>query len=187
MDAVVVENYKQNWWMYLASGIVTLLFGLVTVINPAVTFLSLSFFFGLFLIITGAIDMVSALSSIRAKNLWFLHLIFGALITVFGVYLIQRPGLTLATFVVYVALALLVKAVGHLVEAFDSSYDGVYRMWQVIASIVAALAAVFVWRYPVKGTLAFVWIIGLFALVNGPLMIAFALEAKHGFASKKKK
>lgn len=184
MDAAVVKSYKQNWWMYLVTGIVTLLFGLVTVINPAVTFLSLSFFFGLFLVITGAVDMVTALTSIKTKSLWFLSLAFGALVTVFGVYILQRPGLSLATFVVYAALALLVRGVIHLVEAFDSSYDAVYRTWQVVAAVVSVLASVFIWRYPVKGTLAFVWVLGLFALVNGPLMIAFALEAKNGFPKK---
>ncbi|MBP9738344.1 DUF308 domain-containing protein [Candidatus Saccharibacteria bacterium] len=186
METAVVENYKKNWWMYLVSGIVTLLFGLVTVINPAVTFLSLSFFFGLFLVLTGGIDMVNALTSIKTKSLWFLQLGFGALVAIFGVYILQRPKLSLATFVIYAALALLVKAVVHLVEAFDSNYDGMYRTWQVLAAVVSALAATFIWRYPVKGTLAFVWVLGVFALINGPLMIAFALEAKHGFASKRK-
>jgi uncharacterized membrane protein HdeD (DUF308 family) len=181
-----VDSYKQNWWMYLVGGIVTLLFGLVTVINPAVTFLSLSFFFGLFLIITGSLEFINALTSIRTKSLWFLNLAFGAIIAGIGIYLIQRPKLTLATFVVYVALALLARAVIHLVEAFDSSYDAMFRTWQVIAAVVSALAAVIVWRYPVQGTLAFVLVIGVFALINGPLMIAFALEAKNGFAAKKK-
>lgn len=185
MDAAVAQNYKQNWWMYLVSGIATLLFGIVTVINPALTFLSLSFFFGLFLVITGSVDMVSALTSIRTKSLWFLQLAFGGLVTVFGVYILQRPKLSLATFVVYAALALLVRAVIHLVEAFDSKYDAMYRTLQVLAAIVAALASVFIWRYPVKGTLAFVWVLGIFALVNGPLMIAFAIEAKNGFSKKK--
>ena len=122
MDAAVENNYKQNWWMYLVSGIITLLFGLVTVINPAVTFLSLSFFFGLFLLLTGGIEMVTALTSIRTKSLWFLSLGFGAILAVFGVYIIQRPGLSLATFVVYAALSLLVKGVIHLVEAFDKKH-----------------------------------------------------------------
>ncbi len=181
------EYYQRNWWMYLVGGIATLLVGLVTVINPAVTALSLSFFFGLFLLITGVLDVVISLSSVKTKKLWFLELAFGGLLAVLGIYLLQRPGLALATFVVYAALALLIRAVLHLIEAFDSSYDAVYRTWQVIAAVVAALASVFVWRYPVKGTLAFVWVIGVFAIKNGPLMIAFALEAKNNFGAKKRK
>lgn len=181
MDSASVNFYKNNWWMYLITGIVTLLFGLVTVINPALTFLSLSFFFGLFLLITGTVDMVSALSSVKTKSLWFLNLAFGGLVAVFGIYILQRPKLSLATFVVYAAIALLARAVIHAIEAFDSNYDAMFRTWHVIAAVVAALAAVFVWRYPVQGTLAFVWVLGVFALINGPLTIAFALEAKKGF------
>ena len=186
MQAAVAENYKRNWWMYLVSGIITILFGLVTVVNPALTFVWLSFFFGLFLLITGSVDMVTALTSVKTKSLWFLQLVFGALVAMFGVYILQRPGLSLATFVAFVAISLLVRAVLHLVEAFDSAYDAMYRTWQVVAAVVAAFAGVLIWRYPVKGTLAFVWVLGVFALINGPLMIAFALEAKHGFSSKKK-
>ncbi len=180
MDAAVTNSYKQNWWMYLVSGIVTLLFGFVTIMNPALTFLSLSFFFGLFLVMIGVVDFVGALTS-RSRSLWWLQMVLGALVTLFGVYIIQRPGLSLATFVVYVALSLLVKAVQHAVEAFESGLSGTHRTLLAMASVVSALAAVFVWRYPVKGTLAFVWILGVFALVNGPLMIAFAIDAKNGF------
>lgn len=185
MEAAVVAQYKRNWWMYLVGGIVTLLFGVFTVVNPAITFLWLSFFFGLYLLITGTVDMVSALTSVKTKSLWFLQLAFGAVIAVFGVYILQRPKLSLATFVAFAAIALLVRAVVHLVEALDSSYDAMYRTWQIIAGVVAAIAAVVVWRYPIQGTLAFVWVLGVFALIDGPLMIAFALEAKNGFAKKK--
>lgn len=185
MDAVSVKFYKANWWMYLVSGIATLVLGLVTVINPAVTAVTLAFFFGLFLLITGVIDVVTALVSAGAKKLWFLELALGGVVALLGIYLLQRPGLALATFVVYVALALIVRSIIHVVEVFDSNYDAIYRTWQAIAAAVSALAAVFVWRYPVKGTLAFVWVIGVFAVINGPLLIAFALEAKNGFKKSK--
>ena len=185
MNASTLNFYKANWWMYLVAGISTLLLGVVTVVNPTVTALSLSFFFGLFLLITGVVDILTALSSSRTKKLWILELVFGGLAALIGVYMLQRPGLALTTFVVYVALSLIVRSAIHLVEFFDSQYDAVYRTWHAIAAAVSALAAVFVWRYPVKGTLAFVWIIGVFAIINGPLLIAFALEAKNGFGQKK--
>ena len=180
-----VAYYKRNWWMYLVSGIITTLFGVVTVLNPTVTLLSLSFFFGLFLVLTGVIDMTAALTSVKSKSLWFLNLVFGALVALLGVYILQRPGLSVAAFVVYAAIALLARGVIHAIEAFDGEYDAVYRVWQVIAAVVSVLAAVFVWRYPVVGTLAFVWVLGLYALLTGPLMIAFSVEARHGFAKKK--
>lgn len=180
-----VSFYKNNWWMFLIEGIVTLLFGLVTVINPAQTFLTLSFFFGLFILVHGVVDIVIGLSGGRQRRSWIFSLVFGALQAVFGIYLLQRPGLSLATFVVFVALALLVRALAHAVEVFDSSYDAMVRTWQAIAAVVSGVASVMIWRYPVRGTLAFVWVLGVFAIINGPLMIAFSLEARNGFEAKK--
>ncbi len=181
--AAAVEVYKSNWWMFLLEGIVTLLFGIVAVANPGQTFLALAFFFGLYLVISGIITIIESLSSHRGNSGWIVSLILGALVTVLGIYLLQRPGLSLATFVTFAALALLVRGVIHAFEAFNGQYDAVFRVWHAIAAVVAVLASVFVWRYPVKGTLAFVWILGVFALINGPLLIAFSIEAKNGFGA----
>jgi uncharacterized membrane protein HdeD (DUF308 family) len=182
-----VEFYKKNWWMYLVSGLVTLAFGFVTVVNPAQTLLTLGFFFGLYLLVNGVIDMIVGISSGRSRDTWLLSLIFGALQALIGVYILQRPGLSLATFVMFAAFGLVVRGAEHAVEAFDASYDAVYRTWQVIAAVASVFTATLIWRYPVTGTLAFVWVLGAYALITGPLMIAFAMEAKNGFAVAKKK
>lgn len=171
--------------MFLIEGIVTLLFGIVTVMNPVQTFLTFAFLFGLFILVHGIVDIVIGLTGGRQRSGWVFGLIFGALQALIGIYLLQRPGLAFTTFVVYVALALLLRSLAHIVEIFDANYDTMVRTWHAIAAAVSALAAVVVWRYPVKGTLAFVWVIGVFAIINGPLMIAFALEAKNGFQTKR--
>lgn len=176
-----VALYKRNWWMFLISGIVTLMFGFVAVINPAMTFVTLGFFFGLYLLISGVIDIVVSLAAAKSKQFWILGLVLGALEALVGIYILQRPGLAFDTFILFIALGLLLKGVVHAVEVFDSKYDAIYRTWQAIAAVVCVLASVFVWRYPVQGTTAFVWILGVFAIINGPLMIAFAVEAKNGF------
>lgn len=181
MDQQSVAFYKDNWWMYLILGLATLMFGFVAIINPAQTFLTLVFFFGLLLLINGVITIIIGLTSGRVRRSWIVSLLLGALEAGIGIYLLQRPQLALATFVIYAAIALMVNGIVHLVEAFDAQYDGVFRVWQVIASVVSFLAAIVIWRYPVQGTLAFVWVLGVYAIINGPLMIAFSLEAKKGF------
>jgi uncharacterized membrane protein HdeD (DUF308 family) len=176
-----IEIYKNNWWMFLIGGIVTLLFGIVTIINPGQTLLSLSFFFGLYLLIRGVLEIVISLVSSKQKKLWFVNIVLGALEAGIGIYLLQRPLLVLKSFVVFVALALLIRGVIHFIEALDSKYPATFRTWQIIAAVASVLAATLVWRYPVQGTLAFVWVIGVYAIITGPLMIAFALEARDGF------
>jgi uncharacterized membrane protein HdeD (DUF308 family) len=47
----------------------------------------------------------------------------------------------------------------------------------VIGGFIAALAGVIILMQP-EATIAFVWILGLYALIVGPLLIATALDVK---------
>jgi len=180
-----IELYKKDWWMFFVGGLITLLFGIVAVVNPAQTTASLGFFFGVYLLVGGAIEVVQSLTSAKAKSLWLLHLILGSLQVLIGIYILQRPLLALKTLIAFIALALLLRAVIHFVEVFDSAYDAVYRTWQGVAAVISLMACIVIWRYPIQGTLAFVWVLGVFALINGPILIAFSLEAKNGFSKSK--
>ena len=85
-----IEIYKNNWWMFLIGGIVTLLFGIVTIINPGQTLLSLSFFFGLYLLIRGVLEIIISLVSSKQKKLWIVNIVLGALEAGIGIVFIRR-------------------------------------------------------------------------------------------------
>lgn len=178
-----VAFYKQNWWLYLIQGVVTLLFGIFAVFQPGEVFAILGFYFGLFLIIAGLTDTVLGISSVGKRDYWWLTMLLGIIELGIGVYLFRRPGLSIATFVVFVAIALLIKGIFAFVEAFDKNLESGTKALYAIGGIAGILASIIIWRYPIQGTLAFVWVLGFYALVTGPIMIAFAFKAKEGFKS----
>ena len=47
-----------------------------------------------------------------------------------------------------------------------------------MSGVLYIVADVVIWRCPVKGTLAFVWVLGLSALVSGALMVTAAYGLK---------
>lgn len=175
-----VAFYKTNWWLYLVQGIVTLIFGIAAVFEPTQVLAVLGFYFGLFLVFGGLVDTVLGISSAGKRNGWWLVLLLGILQLGIGVYLFRRPGLSLATFIVYVAVALLIRGIAALVEAFDKNLDSSNKALYAIGGVAGILASLVVWKYPVQGTMAFVWVLGLYALVTGPILIAFAFKAKNG-------
>ncbi len=176
-SAVLVDS--QNWWLLLIKGIVGILFGLVAITQPAITLVALSFFFALFLVISGTLDMVSSVMARDSDDMWWLKLLVGLFELGVGVYLFQRPGLALASFVVFVALFLIVRGVIDLVVAFDRSLDSSHKALLALAGSLGLLAGIVIWRYPVEGTLAFVWVLGLYALITGPLWVVLAYDAKN--------
>lgn len=178
--ADAVTFYKKNWWLFLLEGIAAIIFGIIAVANPANTLATLGFYFGLLLLIAGAADLIIGISSNGKTDLWWLEIIVGVIEGALGIYLLQRPGLAFETFIFFIFLAVLVKGISWFVGAFDRSVGGSTKALRAIAGIIAVLASVVIWRYPVRGSMAFVWVLGLYALVWGAVMIGFSIKAKDG-------
>jgi uncharacterized membrane protein HdeD (DUF308 family) len=60
---------------------------------------------------------------------------------------------------------------------FDEG-TSMYRVVMVIVGLFAALAGIVVLFQPRAASVAFVWVIGLYALISGPLLIAAAMDTK---------
>ncbi len=176
------KNLKEYWWLFLIRGIVATLFGLVTVISPETTVVFLALTFGLFLVISGITEVIYSISSIQKSSFWPLHLVLGLIETGFGVYLLQRPGLTAAVFVIFVAISLMFRGVLEFASAFEPGIDAGLRILNAIVGVLTVMAGIIIWRYPIAGGLAYVWVLGLFALFSGPLWIVYAIKAREGKA-----
>jgi uncharacterized membrane protein HdeD (DUF308 family) len=85
----------------------------------------------------------------------------------------QRPGLTTLTIITLIGLVFFVQGLVYLINAFTTRVaTGGQRMLSVLFAILSFVAGVWLWRYPFHGSLAFVWLLGLYAIVSGALMIA---------------
>lgn len=175
----VLEGMQKYWWLVLLRGIVATLFGLITIVHPDITFAFLALYLGLFLMINGVIDIVSGIMRAGSDLTWVLQIVFGIVLVGVGVYLLQRPALSLATFVALVAIAFMVRGFFDLIEVFMSQMDTSQKVLSAIVGILAIVAGIAIWRYPVSGGLAFVWLIGLYALISGPIWIAASLKLKN--------
>jgi uncharacterized membrane protein HdeD (DUF308 family) len=94
-----------------------------------------------------------------------------------GVYLIRHINVGLATFILLVGIVLVVRGVVEFIMALagESSNN---RVLMAIVGIVTALAGLIILREPVSGGIAFVWVVGLYALITGPILIALAHSAR---------
>jgi uncharacterized membrane protein HdeD (DUF308 family) len=96
-----------------------------------------------------------------------------------GAYLIQRPGLTTLTIVSLIALVFVVQGFVYLINSFaPTGASGGSRMLSLVLAILSVVAGVFLWRYPLNGTLAFVWLMGLYTIASGAMFIAIGASEK---------
>lgn len=168
----------EYWWVLSLRGALAVLFGIAAVFWPGLTLLTLLYLFSAYILVSGIIDIVHGVSSIFKRASWFLVLILGFAELGVGVYLLRHPHVVFATFILLIGFMLIVRGVFEGVAAFSDSISSTNRVLMLIASIIAVVAGIILLFQPASAGVAFVWILGLYALLVGPILIALSLDLK---------
>ncbi len=164
-------------------GVLALLFGVAAVFWPGLTLVTLVYLFSAFILINGVMDLVFGLTRFVATDqsmlTRMLTLLFGVAQVGVGVYLLRHPSVSFATFILLVGFTLLVRGVFEVVDGLFEDGSSMYRTVMIIGGLMAAIAGVLVLFQPEKSGVAFVWILGVYALITGPLLIALAMDVNR--------
>lgn len=163
------------------KGILLILFGAAAVFWPGLTLLTFVYIFSALLLINGVLDLVFGIGRLvdgADQMAWnrFLLVLFGVIQIGVGVYLLRHPAVGFTTFALLIAFVFLIRGIFEIVDGLFEEREGLYRGVMVIAGVLAALAGILMFFQPARGGIAFVWILGVYALIAGPLLIALALD-----------
>lgn len=167
------------WWLGVVTGIVTIFFGIAALFWPGLSLVTFVYLFSAYILVWGVVSIIRSLMSIGGANgSWWLTLIFGILALGAGVYLVRHPDVSFATLILIVGFTFIVRGIFDVISGLFDNRSGGGRVLAIIAGVVGVLAGVFILMQPVRGGVAFVWILGLYALIFGPLLIAMAVEER---------
>jgi uncharacterized membrane protein HdeD (DUF308 family) len=164
-------------FLYWRGGL-SILFGVLVLVLPKLTVLTFVTLVSIWLLLIGVMSLVQGVRDVRRGGLgWIVTLLVGFLELGVGAYLIQRPGLTTLTIITLIGLVFFLQGFAYLINTFTTrTVTGGHRMLMLIYAVLSFVAGVWLWRYPFHGTLAFVWLIGLYAIIAGGLTIAMASD-----------
>ena len=113
------------------------------------------------------------ISGVLAQNWWVIAL-RGAFAILFGIIAIVLPGVTLAALVLLFAAYMLVDGVCAIVMAFKAARRRERWGWLVLEGVADLIAGAIALIWPVATVIAFVLLMGAWAIVSGMLLIAAA-------------
>ena len=170
---------SSKWWILTIQGIASILFGIACVFWPGLTLVTFVYLFGLYLALIGVLSMIESLMSIGRRRAWVLTLLQGLVEIGLGVYLLRHPNVAFGILILLVGFMLVFFGIFAIVAALaDREASATGKMLSIITGVIAGLAGIFMFFQPAASGVAFVWIIGLFALIQGPIMIAMSLDVK---------
>lgn len=175
------EHTKNTWWVLVLSGVLSVIFGFVAIIWPSITIGVLALLLAVYIGVYGVVDIVNGIKKFSSSFFAAaLTTLVGLLFLGVSVYLLSNigSGLAVATLVLVIALSFIVRGLVAIVVAFaDPDYRATRWLNVVIGGLSILAGLVVVW-YPNAATLAWVWVIGFFALVSGALQIGLGFTAK---------
>lgn len=180
-----MDTVKPMWEALVVRGIAAILFGIAAVFWPGLTLVTLVYIFSIYILVSGLVGIVTGVSHlVKGKN-WFLGLILSFAELAVGVYLVRHPGVTFATLVLIIGLILIARGVFEVVMALTEDSLATQKMLVVLGGLLSVGVGIFILLQPAAGGVAFVWVLGLYALITGPIMIALGMDVKNATSHKK--
>jgi uncharacterized membrane protein HdeD (DUF308 family) len=173
----------RSWWMLALRGVLALLFGVLALLLPGPTVLSLVLLFAVYALLAGIVYLVGTVRNRRhatgAHALdWWLLLALGVVSVLAGILATMRPALAALVLVLIIGVNAFITGVLDIVLAVRLRNHARGGDWLLLASGVASIIfGTVLIVLPGVGALALVWLIGVYAIVAGILYLTMAVRS----------
>jgi uncharacterized membrane protein HdeD (DUF308 family) len=173
-------GFYKNWWSMTIRGVLFVLIGLICLLVPHITVITLMVYTGIVLIISGVVLMLSAYSAGKkgfknALNWWMVEGIFDIII---GLLIAFNPVVTAKLFFVFLALWAMFLGAIRAISAYSSrDYSSGWKL-QLLFGLLTFLLGLLLLTNPFSGAIALIVVLGTFLLFIGFLLLAKSFELK---------
>jgi uncharacterized membrane protein HdeD (DUF308 family) len=174
----VLGSVGDKWWLLLVLGILTALLGLVIVFNTNAAILTIAIFFGIYLLVSGIVEVVRGFGDSLDTSVRVLSIIVGALSIVLGVLCLRNIATSVEILVLFVGITFIMRGVLELVVGF-SNQGTQGSGWFVFTGILGILAGIVVLVWPHLSLSLLVWLLGFWLIVLGVIEIVLSFRVRH--------
>jgi uncharacterized membrane protein HdeD (DUF308 family) len=169
------------WKSTLASGILTLIVGILVLAWPGISILAAAIAFGVYLLITGAAQVVFAFSLHVSAGSRILLFISGAASLILAVLAFRHFGNAVLLLAIWIGIGFVFRGVATTVSAIgDPTLPG--RGWSIFLGAITLLAGIVVLASPFASIVTLALVVGVWLAVIG----VFEIVASFGIRNASK-
>ncbi len=174
----MVHQLGQNWWAVAIRGLAAILFGVLALIWPGITFTVLVLFWGAYALVDGIFAIVSVLTHHTEGNHRWLLLLEGLAGIVAGVLTFIWPGITGFVLLYLIAAWAIVTGILEILAAVRLRREITNEWLLALGGTASLVFGIVIALFPAAGALAVVWLIGTYAIVFGLLLLFLGLRLR---------
>jgi uncharacterized membrane protein HdeD (DUF308 family) len=175
----MLSTIMQRWWILLLRGISATVFGVLAIVWPGITLLTLVIIYGAVALIDGIAGIALGVRGGVDGRTWWGMILLGLLGVIAGAVTFVWPGLTAVVLLVIIALWAIVRGVLEIIGAITLRKI-IQGEWLLILSGVLSIGfGVLLLLQPAAGALAVMWLIGIYMIAFGITTIALSLRLRR--------
>ena len=162
------------WWVLLVRGVAAALFGILTLIWPTITLRVLVLLFGAYAFINGIFAVYIGTRARIDGRRWWMMILAGLVSIVIGMLTFIWPKVTALALLYLIAAWAIITGVFELTAAIwlRKTIKGEWLL--ALCGILSLLFGMLLAILPGPGALAIIWLIGIYAIIFGVLLIIAA-------------
>jgi uncharacterized membrane protein HdeD (DUF308 family) len=180
------EILAENWWAVGLRGLFGIAFGLICLLVPAVAILALILLFSAYMLVDGALAILSGVKAARSGERWGLLMLEGVVDIAAGAVAFLWPGITAVAFVLLLAVWAIVSGALMLTAALSLKIEH-GRWWLALGGIASIIFGIVLLLAPVVGAIVLTWWLGAYAVVFGGLLLVLAFQLHSRYEERRKK
>ena len=179
----VMEILSRNWGWVVLRGVVAILFGVLTMFQPAITLAALVLLFGAYAVTDGVAMIVWAVTNRRDEPHWVSLIVGGVLGIAAGIVTFLWPAMTTVALLFVIATWAIVMGVATIAAAIGLRKVLVGEWRLVVSGLLSVALGVVLLAAPAAGALAMVIWIGGYAVASGVVLIALGFQLRSLYRS----
>lgn len=168
----------KNWLLFLLRGFAAIIFGALSFIWPGITLVTLVLLYGAYSLVDGVFALIAGVlgKGALAPRWWLV--IVGLLGIGVGIGTFIWPAITALVLLFFIAGWAIATGVFQIIGAIQLRKEIENEWLLIINGALSVLFGVALFVMPGAGALALIWLIGVYAIMYGLLMVGFAFSLR---------
>ena len=164
----MMQTLADHWGLVLAMGIVSILIGVIAIVAPGATLVTLAIFFAVWLFVSGIVEIIHSFTVHGDTGGRVLNVVLGVLSVIVGFALLRTPFQSLEVLIFVLGIFWVAQGIMTFINAF-SSKEG--RGWRIFMGILGVLAGTVILIYPISSAVTLALLAGIWLIILGIMQV----------------
>jgi len=168
----------RNWWALALRGVLAIVIGLIAFLQPGVFVASLVLLFGAYAIVDGVFAIIAGIRAAERHERWWPFALEGLLDIVAGIIAFLLPAAAAFALLFLISAWSIVSGVFRITAAIRLRKEIEGEWLLILNGILSVAFGIVIFAFPVIGLVTVAWIIGMYAIVFGVILVALGFRLR---------